>query len=241
VRDIPRAAVIPAHNHVDTLRTLVEALAPQVDLIVVVDNASDPPITAEMLGGPSEHLLIHRDEEQPPNLSRLWNEGLECARLWLFDRPGVNKVNGHQITMDRWDVAVFNDDAIVPPGWFDAVATPLREHPTAVVACTPAYGDPYRPPLLKAVPDGDLYNRMTPWAFVTKGEVGLRGDERLRWWWGDTRFDFEARRAGGVLHVPGPQVVNARANQATNANPALGEQAGRDRAMFEQIEGRCPW
>jgi hypothetical protein len=246
VREIPRAAIVPTHNSAThdrraELRALVEAVAPQVDLIVVIDNASDPPITADMLGGPSEHLLIDRDEEQPPNLARLWNVGLFDVRHWLWDRPGVEAFEGHTITMDRWDVAIFNDDAVVPAGWFDAVAKPLREHPTAVVACTPAYGDPYRPQMLKVVPDGDLYNRMTPWAFVVRGETELRANERLRWWWFDTDWDWRARQAGGVLHVPGPQVTNSRANESTNAIPALGEQAGRDAEMFKQIWGHLPW
>jgi hypothetical protein len=237
MRDIPRAAIVPTHSSATLdrraeLRALVEAVSPQVDLIVIIDNASDPPLDHRDVRawtyGATSHLLW--DAEQPPNLARLWNLGLRFVE---------KSMENHDL--DRWDVAILNDDAVVPAGWFDAVTGPLRAHPTAVVGCTPAYGDPYREPLLKAVPDSDLYNRMCPWAFVTEGEIGLRADERMRWWWMDSDFDFRARRAGGVLHVPGPQVINSRANESTNAVPELGEQAGRDGLMFEKIWGYRPW
>ena len=40
-----RYAVIPAHNYQDTLIPLVVEMTAQVDLVIVIDNASDPPIS----------------------------------------------------------------------------------------------------------------------------------------------------------------------------------------------------
>ena len=228
---IPRIAIVPTHNRPVELARLLDSLATQCHAVFVVDNASDPPVTLpewhpnrEVLG---MRQIVIRDEEQPPNLSRLWNVGLDAAAEYTRGGDYV----GH-------DVGVFNDDADVPPGWWDIVSAGLRGHPTAAVCCTPAYA-PIAGPLLKTKPDGDLWGRMTPWAFVTRGEVGLRADERMRWWWFDSDWDFRARAAGGVLTVPGPTVANTGANSSTVG--VLAEQAGRDRATFVEIHGSAPW
>jgi glycosyltransferase involved in cell wall biosynthesis len=226
----PRYAVIATHNRPAELNALVEALAPQCDTIVIIDNASTPPVGIWVKYKDWPMIAVLRDPEQPPNLSRLWNEGLAEVESCAVARR-----------QDVWDVAIFNDDAIVPPTWFDTVAAFLRgRDPMPAVCCTHTYGEPARPPLLKITPDGDLFNRMCPWAFVARGELGLRYNERLRWWWSDTLFDWAARRAGGVLSVPGPQVINSRANESTVG--VLAEQAGKDRLMFEEITGGpAPW
>lgn len=237
---IPRLAVVPTHNRPAELARLLDALAPQCHKIFVIDNASDPPVDLperwraqgrEEIDGPGTYMRMRveviRDEEQPPNLSRLWNVGLDAAHDYVRGGDYV----GH-------DVGVFNDDADVPPGWWDIVSAGLRGHPTAAVACTPVY-EQIRAPVLKTRPDGDLYGRMTPWAFVARGELGQRADERMKWWFSDTDWDFRARQAGGVLTVPGPIVVNTGANSSTFG--ALAEQAGRDRRTFIEIHGSAPW
>ena len=237
---IPRVAVVPTHDRPVELARLLDALAPQCHAVVVIDNASTPPVDLperwpaqgmEDDAAPGTHLrmrvLIIRDEEQPPNLYRLWNVGLTVAHEYV--RGG--DYTGH-------DVAIFNDDAVVPPGWWDVVSGALRAHPTAAVACTPAYA-PIPAPVLKTAPDGDLFGRMTPWAFVARGELGQRADERFGWWFGDTSWDWQARKLGGVLTVPGPIVANTGANSSTVG--ALAEQAGRDRQTFIEVYGSVPW
>lgn len=245
---IPRIAVVPTHDRPAELRRLLDALAPQCHAVFVIDNASTPPVSLprswpltpdrgwlpvdidaalQLGGGPSMRVHVIRDEEQPPNLYRLWNVGLEAA---------ADYVRGGDVT--GYDVAILNDDADVPPGWWNAVSGPLRAHSTAVVGCTGAY-EPVSGPQLRTAPDNDLYGRMTPWAWVAKGEAGQRADERFRWWWGDTDWDWRARALGGVLTVPGPVVRNTGANTSTVG--ALAEQAGRDRATFIELHGRAPW
>ena len=232
---VPRLAVIPTHTRPAELARLVEAIAPQTHYIVIIDNASNPPVphyeVKDWPIGPSGEphscwIKVIHDGEQPPNLSRLWNVGLQVAADFFRDMP--------------YDVAIFNDDAVVPPGWWDAVSGPLRAHPTAVVGHTHTYREPTRPAVFSdSRSPMDLFGRMCPWAFVLKGESGLRSDERMRWWWFDTDFEVRARRAGGVLAVPGPQVANTGANTST-VGP-LAEQAGRDRETFAEIHGSTPW
>ena len=216
---VPRYAVVPTHNRPARLSALVASLGDQCDRIVVLDNASTPPVDEKHLQSSVPEgctVEVIRDEEQPPNLARFWNV--------MFDR--CEKLHDRKFWQDPWDVAVFNDDSVVPAGWYNTVATALREHPTAVIAHT----SPTTPALLTEL-HNEPGNRMTPHAFVIRGEVGMRSDESMKWWYQDTDLDLQARLAGGVLSVPGPQVINAQANTTTRG--ALAEQAGRDREAFE--------
>lgn len=229
--EIPRAAVIATHNREAELMHCVEAIRPQVDVLVVVDNASTPPVHYhdfdEDTGLPT--YLIY-DPEQPPNLSRIWNVGLTRVRR-SFEASLIR----------AWDVAVLNDDAIPPPGWFDAVAGRMRE-----LDCYAASSDPFdqlAPGLYARYGPGapcSVVTRLAGWAMMLRGEwEGARFDERLRWWFGDDELSLRAREAGGLVHVGGFPVPNTGADSSTRG--VLAEQAGRDRATFVQITGRQPW
>jgi hypothetical protein len=213
---VPRYAIIPTHNRPEQLRELVRSLGTQCDVVVIVDNASAPPVDqADLLDVVPAAVAVEviRDEEQPPNLARFWNLMFDrCAEL----ASGV----------DEWDIAVLNDDAVVPAGWYQACADGLRANPDAVIAHT----NPTSPALLKRL-FHNPNNRMCPHAFVIGGAARLRADESMRWWYQDTDLDFQARLAGGVLSVAGPRVINANANSTTVGE--LAEQAQKDRAAFE--------
>ncbi len=217
---VPRFAVVPTHNRPERLKALVAALANQVDEIVVLDNASYPPVDMRALQSVAEpaELVLLRDGEQPPNLARFWNFMFHQCELSAEERGA-----------QAYDVAVLNDDAIVPAGWFDICSTVLRGHETAAVAHTGAT-PVHRHELLDSYPY-PREKRMCPWAFVVKGELGLRADESMRWWFFDDDFCRQAVDAGGVLAAPGPLVINAHAVQSTTG--VLAEQAGKDRATFE--------
>jgi hypothetical protein len=221
---VPRYAIIPTHNRPGRLSALVASLGDQCDVIEVLDNASAPPVDQKHLQSSVPEgctVYVVRDEEQPPNLARFWNV--------MFDHIAERNRNDYRRRGDVWDVAVFNDDSVVPAGWYNTVATALREHETAVVAHT---GDsPIPAPDLLTDFNFARSRRMAPHGFVVRGEAGLRADESMRWWYFDDDFCRQAIRAGGVLGVPGPVVVNAQANQSTSG--VLVEQAEKDRATFE--------
>lgn len=211
---VPRYAIVPTRDRPARLLALVYALSNQCDQIIVLDNGSNPPVDVgklEFAAGAAKVTVI-RDEEQPPNLGRFFNIMFdECDR------------RNHQ---EQWDVAVLNDDAIVPAGWYDACAEGLRaEGSTAMIAHTALTS----PRLLTEI-HNDPGNRMCPHAFVMRGEARMRADETLRWWFNDTDLDLRARQAGGVLSVEGPIVVNAHANQSTVG--ALANQAQGDYETF---------
>lgn len=224
-----RYAVIPTHNRPDDLQACIDSIGPQVDYVIVIDNASYPPadpiFTKDTLG------LIVRDPQQPPNLSALWNIGIAMAN----HLEGTN-LDEYEEFNDFW-IAILNDDVIVPPEWMDRMVYELRETP-ASVACT----DPHAtsgPPRHYQTPLTSVMNRMVGWAFVLDGADGIMADERLRWWYGDTAIDVMARRKYGTVIVPGPAVINRYANLSTTG--ILAEQAGKDRATFEANYGPVPW
>jgi hypothetical protein len=219
VRTAPRYAVVPTHNRPARLLALVASLGPQVDYVVILDNASEPPADADalQLAAGSTPVTVLSDRQQPPHLSRFWNVLLDACAEDAATR-------GHT----AWDVGVFNDDAIVPAGWFDVVSTVLRGHDTAAVAHTGT--TPVHRHELHTEPIRDRAKRMCPWAFVTRGELGLRADEAMRWWYFDDDFSRQATAAGGVLAAPGPLVINAAANSST-VGP-LADQADRDRETY---------
>ena len=155
----------------------------------------------------------------PPNISAMWNHGIRRART-------LAAMNGHE-----YDVAVLNDDMIVPPSWFTTITDAMRRH-NAGAGCmngTMAEVVTHRP--------GDTtLPRMTGYGFILTPP--LEADERFQWWYGDNDLDWQARERGGVVHVPG--VVEHRHPDSTTTG-VLAEVAGADRERFIDKWGRAPW
>lgn len=214
--------MITTHNRPTELHRLVTSITPQVDYVMIIDNASEPPVDFSRY---YEHTLVIRDEEQPPNLYRLWNIGLDAVAMHASPNCA------------EWDVALLNDDADVPAGWYDTVAEALRSGVFA--AASTASHSPISALSVSTQPGGALFDRMCPWAFITRGESNLRADETFRWWYGDTDYEWRCRQNGGVIRVPGPTVANTLANSTTHGE--LAEQAGRDGLYFAQKWGYRPW
>lgn len=210
-------ALILTHNRPELLLRTVRAIAPQVDYVRVVDNASSPPVKI----GPEEwplNVVLYHEPMQPPNLSALWNK-----QLGLIEKHALERAT-------EWEVAVLCDDSIAPEGWFAGVRSGLRQF-GATAASTGPLG-PHDDYLLKRDLDGDVYTRMCGWAFVLAGESGIRADEGLHWWFCDSDVDFQARKTNGTLICPGPTVPNELPGAWTNAKPELGTRAGLDREAF---------
>ena len=229
---IPVHAVVVTHNRPHDLRDCVAALAPQVHHVTVIDNASDPPIAHGDVDGAD--YLAH-DGEQPPNLSRLWNRGIDVAHT---------VANGSRAS--RWDTLVVNDDFVAGRGFVNALQSPLRG--THAVLSSPyvfdgtsgqqrGRVDVYEAPGTLA----GVGTRMAGFAWMIKGEAGLRLDESLRWWYGDDDLAQQACAAGGRLVVHGTTWEHRHPDEGTAGNPLLAEQAGRDRATFVAKWGFQPW
>lgn len=221
-----RFAVVLTHNRPGMLVDCVTAIHTQVDVTLVIDNASTPPVDHATLPSSAEHrVAVRQVPDQPPNLARLWNLGFDVA---------ANLADG-----DPWWIAVLCDDALVPPGWVDAVTAAMVDT-GAAAGCSNPWGHQH-PPRVKTEPDSDLMGRMPGWAFILDGSRGIRADETMKWWFLDTDLDWQARAAGGMVMIGGHPVPNRAPNEYTVGVPGLAEQAGRDRERFAVKHGRCPW
>ena len=216
-----RAAVIPTRDRHDLLADCINSVVDQVDRVIVIDNESDPPIDPGPWHGKVGVVRVVLD---PPNISMLWNLGLDLA-------AGAS-------SSDEWDVAVLNSDVVVPPGWVDALSAAMRST-TAVLAYPDQCGGQQQILHTQAGPV-PLSQRITGYAFLLRGEHWLRLDESMAWWYSDDDLDWRAREQGGALLVPGLAVEHRAPNVSTNERPELAEQAGRDRQTFITKWGKAP-
>lgn len=220
-----RAAVIPTRNRHDMLADCINSIVDQVDRVIVIDNQSDPPIDPEPWHGRVGVVSVPID---PPNISTLWNVGLALA-----------DAQAHQHDAGQWDIAVLNSDVVVPAGWIERLSAAMRST-TAALAYPDQHGGTRQILHTKAQPI-DLRQRITGYAYMLRGETGLRLDEDLAWWYGDDDLDWVARERGGALLVPGVAVEHRCPNGSMYERPELQEQAGRDRETFARKWGRTPW
>jgi hypothetical protein len=244
-------AVIITHNRPELLRRCVDAIAPQVDTVLVIDNASDPPVMPSDYHADSLTFgkVLQLDvPTQPPNLPALWNLGLGVVaniRMATENQQQADLLRGTAAirTQDSGSahVAFLCDDAIAPAGWFDAVTTAM-DRTGAAAGCSDPFGHLHEP-ILKTQQDSDLLHRMVGWAFVLDADRGIEPDETMHWWWCDTDIDWQARAAGGMVMVGHPSLVvpNERPNEFLMQKPELAEQAGRDGETFAAKWGGRPW
>lgn len=211
---IPTYAVVPSEGR-RCLHDCLAALREQVDLVVLVANNGYSGLdTIDPVG-------IVPDPGADRNISRWWNLGLDAVARLAVDRQ-----------LPRWNTVVLNDDTIMRPGAVETLVSGLRRHKGAQLAfCGPEER------LLRA-PGPD---RITGWCFALRGEGGLRADEELVWWAGDNSLDWDARRNGGSVIVPGVEHTHLHPNGYTVANTGLGQQAGRDMELFVKKWGRPAW
>ena len=220
-----RAAVIPARDRHDLLGDCIASVVDQVDRVIVIDNGSNPPIDPEPWHGKIGVVRVPMD---PPNISVLWNVGIALADS-----------SAHRSGTDQWDIAVLNSDVVIPPAWIATLSTAMRST-TAVLAYPDQHGGRQQILHTRAEPI-DLRQRITGYAYMLRGETGLRLDESMAWWASDDDIDYQARLQGGALLVPGIPVEHRCPNVSTNERPELAAQAGRDMETFRKKWGRTPW
>lgn len=197
---IPRYAVITSYNRPDVALDCIGSIGNQADTIFVVDNSDEKPVPMpdDFSSVTPYYVLPYPD--QPVNLSALWNIGIKAAHA-----------DAERMGAELWDVAIFNDDCIVPGDWFERVQKAMRDT-TAVACCTGPVTSFTQTP--GPVP---LHMRLTGWAFMLRGETGLLADEeRFHWWCGDDDIDWSARQQGGMLMIRGGAVENRFPNGYTN-------------------------
>lgn len=217
-------AVIPSNGR-DCLQECVDAISPQVDKVIIVNTSG-----SQLWGWPIRSTKLDQlyATGEDINISRWWNIGLEHAENWVRFQGQREKFQS--VT---WDVAVLNDDAIVPEGWVAAVAGNMRQH-LAVAGCSGSHDVILRDPV--AVP---LDMRMQGFAFLLKGEHGMRADEQFTWYAGDDDLDWRTRQEGGMSMMRGFPVVHLRPNM--QVTPIIQVQIAQDMQNFQDKWNRRPW
>lgn len=221
-------AVIPSNGR-ECLNLCVAAIQPQVDKVIVINTGQSPDAGGfHRFPMRSETLDQYYANTEQVNISAWWNQGLDAAEAYAKLITRYKKVPA-----DTWDVAILNDDAIVPEGWFDAVTAGMRMH-RAAAGCSGGHDLCLR--RAEAVP---LDYRMQGFAFILSGQQGLRANEDLHWYFTDDYIDWESRKHGGMAMVRDYPVTHLYPNG--QLTPELHEQTARDAQTFVDIYGARPW
>jgi len=219
-----RYAIIPSNGR-ECLRQCVDAILSQVDHVTIVRTENVTLGWEQYITDRSGVLTV---VEQGINISRWWNDGLEFVQFFQ-----------HEFREDRsekFDVAILNDDTIVPEGWFDAVAGQMRDK-RAVGASS---GSPIGMPVLHTRPGPrPLDQRMQGFAFIVAGETGIRADEQFAWYCGDDDLEWRLSASGGVVVIPGFPVQHLHPN--AQVTPEIHELIAKDMQSFVDKWGTRPW
>lgn len=219
---IPRFAIIPSNNR-PCVRDCAAAISPQVDCVIYIWTGGAA--GADGITGGVFPQSVSLNDPGDINISRWFNLGLQYAA----DMVAMTDTS-------KWDVAILNDDAIVPEGWFDAVSDKMREMKVAA-ACSG--GAAVSMPVLHTQPGPvAVSTRLYGPAFIVAGELGLRANEELKWWFTDDWMDWESRKLGGMVMIPGFQVQHLYENGQMTGE--LQEQVSRDATRFKEIYGMMP-
>lgn len=211
-------AIIPTNGR-PCFKDCLTAIEPQVDEVIVVEGGPDAQPMFWV-----QHPLV-RDEDL--NISKWWNEGL--ALVETIARTAEVK---------QWNVAILNDDTIVPAGWMKACTAAMRQE-KAAAACSGGTAIPHQVVHREPGPVG-LMTRMKGFAFVLAGEKGIRANEQLRWYFSDDHVDWMARRLGGMVTIPGYQVEHLYPNG--QVTPEMHEIIAEDASRFTAYwNGMRPW
>lgn len=219
---VPTFAVIPTKNRPGFLADCVESLDGQVHTVMVVDNGSTPPVP--LIPGLVSDLWIIRHDEYPPNISRLWNLGIDQAAK-------VAAVKG----WPKWNVLIVNDDVVAPPMLVETLSAAMRAEQAA--CAYPDQHDVGRRILNTRAEPVLTAERICGFCFMLRGEAGIRADERLVWWFGDDDTDWRCRLAGGSLLVPGVKVHHRAPDVQTRSDPVLSQQTNVDHATWKEKWG----
>lgn len=211
-------AVIPSCCRPAELANLTVSLIADDVFPVVIDTGYSPAWEPY-----HNRISVIRDEDPEPNVSRWWNKGLDYIAAKMAPLG------------EEYAIGMFNDDVVIPERFVSRLAAAMLEHNVDIAYADQAGQGTQRydwdhPP--------GLHRRMSGYAFVLRGSSGIRGDETIKWWYGDDDVEWQARKGRGTLCVGGVTVQHLYPSSTTVG--ALAEQAGRDRETFLNKWGALP-
>lgn len=215
-----RFGVIPTNGR-PCVDDAVAHLLPQVSEIAVIEAGQ----RIEHREYPEGVTTILDPERPDLNISRWWNLGID----WAAKRAAEQGA-------EQWDVAVINDDVMVPTDWLCYIANDLRGL-GCLAGCTG--GRSGIPVIHRQAGPIDLFTRIQGFAYVLVGESGLRADEDMKWWYQDDDLGARAAAGGGMVMFPGCNVEHLYPNCQTTAEQHY--QIAQDRNTFIAKRGYAPW
>lgn len=209
---LPTYAVIASKDRPDMLRTLVNQLAGQVTQTFVMDNGYTKSVPG--VSG------MFRSHGMP--LHRMWNIGVDMAADMAGGQPH--------------NVIIINDDVEVPNEFAAQLESALRSHDDHWIAYPNWQGLDIAPgAVVRTQSDGMAGQTMSGWAFMLRGEAGLRFDERFSWWYGDSDMERQVREAGKfVVCAGGCQARHLDPLRSTMEDPDRLAEAELDEKLFAE-------
>jgi GT2 family glycosyltransferase len=194
--------------------------AKSYDEIFLFDNDSVVPVREADVEGLAPRVTI-LEREGRGVIHKNWNEGWNIAAVKAAGEP--------------FNIAFLNNDIRVESEFLASLSRALRSGPD-IGAVYPNFDDrPQARGILQSTegiaPDGG----MSGFAFMLRGEIGIRFDEAFRWWYGEQDLEIRVRRAGyRVCCVTDVRIRHLEPYRSTAENPDLAYLAARDREYFEQ-------
>jgi GT2 family glycosyltransferase len=215
----PTYVVVASKNRPEMLANLVSQVTAANVTPLVYDNGYPKPPAFD-------HHAAYDDA-----LHEMWNNGIGQARY-----------EAQRIGASRWNVAILNDDVEVGPGFLAQLEAGLRSNDDYWVAYPNHHG--------ADIPDGAAVptttdklagQTMSGWAFMIRGETGLRFDEQFEWWYGDSDLQKQVEAAGKhVVCVGGCYANHLDPMRSTLDDPVRLDQARADEKRFAAKWGLNP-
>lgn len=221
----PTFVVIPGRDRHDMTVDLIAQLEGQGSTIFLYDNGSDPSYeeTFHVVEGLEGAGLQHIDAHDMP-LHRMWNDGLDRAAKAAAEMGAP-----------EWNVAILNNDLEVPHNFLAGLASGLRRRNDYMLAYPNVHGLDL-PPNAVAITTlqggGHDKRSISGYAFMLRGEAGLRIDEQYEWWYGDTDIEWQIASRGGQVVCCPVDVTHLEPNKSTKESPERQAMADRDRLRF---------
>lgn len=218
-------AIIPFRNKWKMTRALVEQIAGDCDLVLLMNNGSDIDETQRVAAFTRKHDNIVSVDCKGLNIHEMWNQGAEMA-LEQYQKANL---------------AFLNNDLDAGPNMVGLLGAALRAAPEDLVAVCPNYdgreGDGID--RLKGIYADGNGDGLAGFAYMVKSEffqLGYRFPEDLQWWYGDNDLVLTIEATGGwcgmvhaatVEHLDGGSATIGAADDYANS-----PQGQADRAAF---------
>jgi hypothetical protein len=205
----PTFVVIPVKDRHEMTSTLVSQLTGWQD-IFVYDNGSETPPPSEWGAVDAKGMTIYQ----------MWNAGLDLAEK-----------TARQCGYEEWNVAILNNDLEVPPGFLMLLSRGLRTRDDFWISYPNWHGTD--------LPEGQIHipfglgRTMSGWAFMVRGESGLRVDEQFEWWYGDDDLQLQVEAGDHRVVCVGGCTARHLEPNLSSQTPEKQEIILRDRAKFE--------